>query len=104
MTSDLRRRTLEAIDGLDGGTATGSALLRRLRERQVDGESGAIDPAPRADGQAAADEPDIYPVLHRLEADWKVRAPWQIGADGAPHRAYRRRRLMPRLPRKGLLG
>jgi DNA-binding PadR family transcriptional regulator len=92
MTSDLRRRALGAIEDLDGATATGPAVLCRLRSHSTE-----------ADAVAGADEPGIYPVLHRLEADWQVRATWQIGADGTPHRTYRRRRLMPRWHRKGEL-
>ena len=104
MKADLRRRALDAIDDLDAGTATGSALLRRLHERTVAGESGAGDGAPgpatvaEDAGAASLDEPNLYPVLHRLEADWKIRATWQAGADGTLHRTYRRRRLRPRRP------
>ena len=64
MTSDLRRRALDAIDDLDGATATGSALLRRLREQSPEAASAAEDA-----GAASVDEPNLYPVLHRLEAD-----------------------------------
>jgi hypothetical protein len=98
MTSDLRRRALDAIDDLDGGAATGPEVLRRLRENSVAGESGAGDRAPTAESGASADEPLLYPVLHRLEADWKIRATWQARADGTLHRTYRRRRLMLRGP------
>lgn len=91
MTPDLRSRALAAIDDLDGVGATGPAVLRRLRERSFAGNSGA---AAEDAGATSPDEPNLYPVLHRLEADWRIRATWQAGADGTLHRTYERRRLM----------
>lgn len=108
MISDLRRRALDAIEDLDAGKATGSAVLRRLRENSFAGKRGAGDRAPGGESAAddasasSADEPSLYPVLHRLEADWKIRATWQAGADGTLHRTYRRRRLMLREPRNSV--
>jgi hypothetical protein len=93
MTPDLRSRALAAIDDLDGVGATGPAVLRRLRERSFAGKSVAAAEAVDA-GATSPDEPDLYPVLHRLEADWQIRATWQAGADGTLHRTYQRRRLM----------
>jgi hypothetical protein len=99
VTPDLRSRALAAIDDLDGVGATGPAVLRRLRERSFAGESGAATQARTSTaavdaGETWPDEPDLYPVLHRLEADWQIRATWQAGADGTLHRTYQRRRLM----------
>jgi hypothetical protein len=99
MTPDLRSRALAAIDDLDGVGATGPAVLRRLRERSFAGKTGAATVAEAAAeavdaGATSPDEPDLYPVLHRLEADWQIRATWQAGADGTLHRTYQRRRLM----------
>lgn len=40
---------------------------------------------------SAADERLLYPALHRLEAEWKLRATWQPDEVGRPRRVYRRR-------------
>jgi len=94
MTSDLRRRALDAIDDLGGGTATGPAVLRRMRERSVAGGRGTGDSPPQAD------EPCLYPALHRLEADWVIASAWRVGPDGRVHRTYRTRRLLSNLRRQ----
>ncbi|HEX7491802.1 MAG TPA: hypothetical protein VF337_08890 [Candidatus Limnocylindrales bacterium] len=33
----------------------------------------------------------LIPALHGLEADGRLTANWQPGADGLPHRTYRKR-------------
>jgi hypothetical protein len=83
MRGDLGSRIRGAIDGIDGGAATGPAVLRRLRER------------------SGLDESLLCPILHRLEADWKLDATWRADAGGAIHRTYRRRRWIPRFGRSG---
>jgi DNA-binding PadR family transcriptional regulator len=36
-------------------------------------------------------EPALYPTLHRLEADGRLRAGWSTDQFGRPRRLYRRR-------------
>jgi hypothetical protein len=54
MTSDLRRRALDAIDELVGDAATGPAVLRRLSDLSFADKSGAGDHA-RDTAPAAGD-------------------------------------------------
>jgi DNA-binding PadR family transcriptional regulator len=88
-----RRRVLEA---LDGEVLTGPAILRRMRERPIGAEAGAEVGA--ADRVAPGDESLLYPAMHSLEADWKLKAMWLPDGDGGRHRTYRKRRLLPRGP------
>jgi DNA-binding PadR family transcriptional regulator len=88
-----RRLVLAVVAGQDGGALTGPAILRRLGEQSADG--------PADDGGAVTNESLLYPALHGLEADWTIRAEWQVGSDGVRHRSYRARRLLPRIAGRG---
>ncbi|MGD0248747.1 MAG: hypothetical protein ABSB75_06805 [Candidatus Limnocylindrales bacterium] len=86
-----RERVLYA---LDGDAMTSSAIARRMRDRPT--ETGT-ETASRA---AAGDQRLLFPALHGLEADWRLQAEWLPDSNGVPHRAYRKRRLLPHLPRR----
>jgi hypothetical protein len=89
--ADARERVLVAVDELDGGAATGPAILRRMHERLTDTEHGerlGADPN-------SGDQSLLYPALHSLEADWRIQARWLPDANGIRYRTYRKRRLLP---------
>jgi hypothetical protein len=79
---------------LDGDAMTSSAIAHRMRDRPT--EAGT-ETASRA---AAGDQRLLFPALHGLEADWRLQAKWLPDANGVSHRAYRKRRLLPHLPRR----
>jgi hypothetical protein len=87
-----RKRVLAAVEDLDGGPPTGPVIFRRMQERATGSDSGERPEA----GPNQGDQSLLYPVLHSLEADWRVQATWQSDAKGIRHRTYRRRRLLPR--------
>ena len=72
------KRALETVDAAAPEPLTGPAILK------LEGEP----PAP-------VDERLLYPALHALEADWKIRAEWATDAQGVRHRTYRMRPLLP---------
>ncbi len=88
----LAHERKQILGALDGDALTGPDLFRRVRQRSVRADAGAAGPA------KPCDQSLLYPVLHSLEADWKLQAAWQSDAGGASHRTYRRRRLLPRRP------
>jgi DNA-binding PadR family transcriptional regulator len=77
------------LEALDGEAMTGPAVFRRMRDRSIgDG---------LRDGVKAGDQAFLYPALHSLEADRKLRAAWRPDVAGVSRRTYQRRRLLPRL-------
>jgi DNA-binding PadR family transcriptional regulator len=88
----LARARKRALEALDRGAMTGSAIFRRIRERSAGGEAEASESA------QSGDQSLLYPALHSLEAGWKLQATWQSDPGGTKHRTYRRRRLIPRRP------
>jgi len=81
------------LDALRGEALTGPAILRRMSERSTAADAGA---AGRAE---PGDQSLLYPALHSLEADWRLEATWLPEAGGVRRRTYRKRRLVPHLPR-----
>jgi hypothetical protein len=86
----LARERNRVLEALGRETLTGSVVFRRMRERS--NGAGAVNAGHAQPG----DESLLYPALHSLEAGWKLQATWQSDAGGTKHRAYRKRRLLPR--------
>lgn len=93
-----RKRVLDALRGED---LTGPAILRRMSEPSTAAEAGAAggtEPGGAAGGSESRDQSLLYPALHSLEADWRLKAAWLPDAGGVRRRTYRKRRLVPHLP------
>ncbi len=82
----------QVINALGDDVMTGPAIFRRIRERSEEVSTAS------GDGVQPNDQSLLYPVLHSLEAGWKLHATWQSDASGASRRTYRQRRLLPRRP------
>lgn len=72
---EARRRLVSGIGG------------DRLSSQEIAARLAAGGPAPQ--GAVAAQEARLFPVLHRLEADGKLRAGWQADTAGKVRRRYR---------------
>lgn len=66
------------LSALGNDELSGPAIFRRM--------SGAHT-------RTAGDQRLLYPALHGLEANWRLRASWLTDASGIPHRVYRRGRF-----------
>ncbi len=88
----LALQSNRVLEALDGEVMTGPAIFRRISERSEE------DSAASGDGVQPNDQSLLYPVLHSLEAGWKLQAAWLSGPDGTKHRAYMKRRLLPGRP------
>jgi DNA-binding PadR family transcriptional regulator len=78
---DVRRRLLDA---LGEKPLSGHEVVQRLA-RDAQGAAAAPGAAAAAGG---AGEASIYPALHRLEADGKLRAAWERTQSGPVRRRY----------------
>ena len=89
-----RQRVLDAVEDLEGVVPTGPVVFRRMYERSTVAEPDARTEA----GPIPGDQSLLYPALHSLEADGRVKAIWMSDANGLRHRTYRKRRLLPHRP------
>jgi hypothetical protein len=87
-----RQRVLDAVEDLEGMIPTGPVVFRRMYERSTVAEPDARTEA----GPIPGDQSLLYPALHSLEADGRVKAAWVLDANGFRHRTYRKRSLLPR--------
>lgn len=76
----LSRERHNVFEILGDDALSGPAILRRMTVRPTE----------------PGDQRLLYPALHSLEAGFKIRAEWRSDADGARHRVYRKRRLLPK--------
>jgi hypothetical protein len=90
--ADERQLVFDAVEDLDGVVLTGPVIFRRMHARSTDAEPGAQPES----GPNPGDQSLLYPALHSLEADGRVKAAWVLDANGLRHRTYRKRRLLPR--------
>ena len=88
--ADMRQEIFRLIDRQGPQAPTGPAILRQLER------GPAAETASPARQLPPGEERLLYPALHSLEADWKIRADWVTDASGIRHRTYRMRRLLPR--------
>ena len=63
-------------------------VLAVLREGEQYGYQVAAHIRERSDGAFAPSEGSLYPTLHRLEADGKLRAAWERTQSGSLRRRY----------------
>lgn len=78
LAADLATERRNVLEALAGDRLNSSAIARSIH-------SSAADP----------DQSLLFPALHKLEADGRLKAEWRPGIDGRQHRTYRKRRLVP---------